>query len=94
MLVADSLVLGREADVVLHVVRWAHTPRRVVEAALRRLGENALAIDGVVLTRVNLRRHRRLHLFDDCSFYAKQHRLYERMPRHPRLRAPSPHERT
>jgi succinoglycan biosynthesis transport protein ExoP len=94
MLVADSLVLGRQADIVLHVVRWAHTPRRVVEAALRRMNENSLVVDGVVLTRVNLRRHRRLHLFDDCSFYAKEHRLYERMARHPQLRSPSPRERT
>jgi succinoglycan biosynthesis transport protein ExoP len=94
MLVADSLVLGRQADIVLHVARWAHTPRRVVEAALRRMSENSLVVDGVVLTRVNLRRHRRLHLFDDCSFYAKEHRLYERMARHPQLRSPSPRERT
>jgi succinoglycan biosynthesis transport protein ExoP len=94
MLVADSLVLGRQADIVLHVARWAHTPRRVVEAALRRMNENSLVVDGVVLTRVNLRRHRRLHLFDDCSFYAKEHRLYERMARHPQLRSPSPRERT
>jgi succinoglycan biosynthesis transport protein ExoP len=89
MLVADSLVLGRQADIVIHVARWAHTPRRVVEAALRRMNENSLMVDGVVLTRVNLRRHRRLHLFDDCSFYAKEHRQYERMAKHPLLRSPS-----
>jgi uncharacterized protein involved in exopolysaccharide biosynthesis/Mrp family chromosome partitioning ATPase len=94
MLVADSLVLGRQADVVIHVARWAHTRRRIVEAALRRMSENSLAVDGVVLTRVNLRRHRRLHLFDDCSFYVREQRLYERMARHPRLRSPSLRERT
>jgi uncharacterized protein involved in exopolysaccharide biosynthesis/Mrp family chromosome partitioning ATPase len=94
MLVADSLVLGRQADVVIHVARWAHTRRRVVEAALRRMSENSLVVDGVVLTRVNLRRHRRLHLFDDCSFYVKERRLYERMARHAGLRSPSLRERT
>ncbi len=94
MLVADSLVLGRQADIVIHVARWAHTRRRVVEAALRRMNENSLMVDGVVLMRVNLRRHRRLHLFDDCSFYTKEQRLYERMAKHPKLRSPSPRERT
>lgn len=93
MLVADSLVLGRQADIVIHVARWAHTRRRVVEAALRRMNENSVVVDGVVLTRVNLRRHRRLHLFDDCSFYVKERRFYERMARHPRLRFPSLRER-
>lgn len=94
MLVADSIVLGRQADVVIHVARWAYTRRRVVEAALRRLSENSLVVDGVVLTRVNLRRHRRLHLFDDCSFYVRERRLYERMARHAGLRSPSLRERT
>ncbi|EHM01319.1 chain length determinant protein [Acetobacteraceae bacterium AT-5844] len=93
MLVADSLVLGREADVVIHVARWAHTPRRVVEAALRRMSENSLVVDGVVLTRVNLRRHSRLHFFDDCSFYVKERRFYERAAGHSRLRLPSLRER-
>ncbi|MCG7361544.1 exopolysaccharide transport family protein [Roseomonas sp. ACRSG] len=94
MLVADSIVLGRQADVVIHVARWAHTRRRVVEAALRRMSENSLVVDGVVLMRVNLRRHRRLHLFDDCSFYVRERRLYERMARHAGLRSPSLRERT
>ena len=94
MLVADSLVLGRQADVVIHVARWAHTRRRVVEAALRRMSENSLVVDGVVLTRVDLRRHRRLNLFDDCSFYVRERRLYERMARHTGLRSPSLRERT
>jgi uncharacterized protein involved in exopolysaccharide biosynthesis/cellulose biosynthesis protein BcsQ len=93
MLVADSLVLGRQADVVIHVAQWARTRRRVVEAALRRMNENSVAVDGVVLMRVDLRKHRRLHLFDDCSFYEKEGRFYERMAAHPRVRFPSLRER-
>lgn len=79
MLVADSLVLGRQADVVVHVVRWAHTKRRVVDAALSRLRENSVRVDGLVLARVDLRRHRRLGLLDECSFYLRERRFYERM---------------
>ena len=37
MMSADALYLGRQADFVLHVVRWNSTPRRAVLAALERL---------------------------------------------------------
>ena len=93
MLVADSLVLGRQADVVIYVARWAHTRRRVVEAALRRLAENSIVVDGIVLSRVDLRRHRRLHLFDDCSFYVRERRFYQRMAGHAGLRWSTPRDR-
>jgi len=88
LLVADSLVLGRLADTVLMVSRWAETPRRVVSAAVRRLQEHAVMVDGVVLSRVDLKRHARLQLIDECSFYLRDRRFYERRAR--RLQAAGP----
>ncbi|WP_270933772.1 GumC family protein [Falsiroseomonas oryzae] len=79
MLVADSLVLGHVADNIVHVTRWASTKRRIVAAALRRMQEHAVQPDGVVLTRVDLRRHAHLRVLDQCSFYTQQPRFFERL---------------
>ncbi|WP_380068472.1 GumC family protein [Dankookia sp. GCM10030260] len=72
MLAGDSLALGRLADTVIHVAQWGGTRRRIVTAALRRLQEHAIGIDGIVLTRVNLRQHARLKILDECFFYARE----------------------
>jgi Mrp family chromosome partitioning ATPase len=58
MLFADALYLGRFADCVLHVVRWNSTPRRTVAAALQRMRNVGIRIDGIVLSRVDQREHR------------------------------------
>jgi Mrp family chromosome partitioning ATPase/capsular polysaccharide biosynthesis protein len=57
MLFADALYLGRSADLVLHVVRWNSTPRRTVAAALQRMRNFGIRIDGVVLSRVDQEEH-------------------------------------
>ncbi|MBX6740952.1 MAG: hypothetical protein IRY87_02740 [Acetobacteraceae bacterium] len=77
MLIADSLVLGHLADNIIHVARWAGTRRRIVVAAQRRMQENAIAPDGLVLTHVNLRLHAQLRVVDECSFYDQEPRFYE-----------------
>lgn len=79
LLVADSLVLGRLADTVIHVAQWSHTRRAVVEAALRRLQEHSIAVDGVVLSQVDLRRHARSSVLDEAFFYRSERRFYERV---------------
>ena len=87
MLVADSLILGRAADIVIHVVRWAGTRKRIVRAALQRLREHAVNVDGLVLTQVHLRRHAALRVLDQGSFYVKERRFYERLAGRGRLDA-------
>lgn len=69
MLVADALVLGRLADNVIHVAQWAATRRRSVCAALRRMHDHGVAVDGIVLTRVDRRRHAQLGLADPAAFH-------------------------
>ena len=49
MIAADALYLGRQADFVLHVVRWNSTPRRAVFAALDRLRNFGIPVNGVLL---------------------------------------------
>lgn len=88
MLVADSLVLGRHADTVIHVARWSATRKVTVAAALNRLYENSIAVDGVVLTRVNLVRHAALKVADIGAYYLKEKRFYEQLLR-PKANRPS-----
>ena len=57
---ADALYLGRQADFVLHVVRWNSTPRRAVLVALGRLRNFGIPVDGVILSRVHERELGRL----------------------------------
>ena len=94
MLVADSLVLGRLADVVIHVARWAHTKQRVVNAGVQRLREHSIVVNGLVLARVDLRRHKRLRLLDECSYYVKERRFYERIAGRPKPASLFSHART
>jgi Mrp family chromosome partitioning ATPase len=57
--VSDALLLSKLADMMLLVVRWGRTPRLVVGHVLRLLRENKIALTGVLLTRVNMRKHAR-----------------------------------
>jgi polysaccharide biosynthesis transport protein len=79
MLVADSLVLARYVDTTILLVRWATTSRVWIEATLRCMRENSVAIDGLVLTRVDLSRHARMRFSDQCAQYLRQRYFYGRL---------------
>ncbi len=53
--VADALVLARQADATLAVVRWEKTPRVAASDAIRVLRESGARIMGVAMTQVDLR---------------------------------------
>ena len=55
--VSDPIVLSRLADTVLMVVRWDHTSRSLVAAAIKRLTAAKAPLAGVVLSRVDMARH-------------------------------------
>jgi capsular exopolysaccharide synthesis family protein len=52
----DAASVGMLADANLLLVRWGKTPHTVVMAALRFLSLCRIAVDGMILTRVDLRR--------------------------------------
>ncbi|GLR65890.1 hypothetical protein GCM10010909_05680 [Acidocella aquatica] len=54
---AEGRVLARLADSALLCVRWGHTPRRVVLAAMLLLREAGVTLAGAALTRVNVKAH-------------------------------------
>jgi polysaccharide biosynthesis transport protein len=76
--VSDSLILSRLADATVFLVRWAKTPRQVVLSSLR-LFDNAqgVGITGVVLSRVNVRRHS-LYAYGDYGYYYGRYPSYYR----------------
>ena len=49
------MFLSRLADSAVLVVRWLNTTQKVAESAVRHLQRAKVAIDGVVLTRVDPR---------------------------------------
>jgi succinoglycan biosynthesis transport protein ExoP len=71
-------VLGRMADSVLHAVRWGETRRSSVGAALRRMQEHGVAVDGIVMTGVDVSEHQRLALADSSAYHLSTHGYYAR----------------
>jgi polysaccharide biosynthesis transport protein len=68
---SDSVVLSRIVDATVFVVRWEHTPRPVVLGALKQLQAVGGAVAGVVLTRVNVKKHARFGYGDAGYYYGK-----------------------
>ncbi len=54
--VSDALVLVREADRTIFVVRWQKTRRDFVSTSLRQLGESGARIAGLVMSQVDLKK--------------------------------------
>jgi uncharacterized protein involved in exopolysaccharide biosynthesis len=77
MLLADSFVLGRKADTVIHVIHWGKTRKITALNALQRLREQSVAVDATVLTRVVGRRHRKFQLKDEVFHYRQERRFFE-----------------
>jgi Mrp family chromosome partitioning ATPase len=50
---ADTALLGRSADATLHLVAWGRTPQKALAAAIARLKEGAVHVNGIVLTEVD-----------------------------------------
>jgi uncharacterized protein involved in exopolysaccharide biosynthesis/Mrp family chromosome partitioning ATPase len=76
LLVVDFALLARVSDLVLHVVRWNKTPRRTVELALRRIRDMSVTIRGIVLTNVDLAKHRPSSSHDQLSNYVTYSSFY------------------
>jgi polysaccharide biosynthesis transport protein len=74
--VSDALILSHLVDTSIFLVRWGQTPRRVVLGALRSLRQNGGPLAGVVLSRVDLRRHATYGYGDSGYFYGQYGRRY------------------
>ena len=75
MAVADARLLASEVDAAAFVVRWGKTHREVVRLGLKTLMETGTHLSGVILSRVNAKRHAE-YGFGDSGYYYKGVKSY------------------
>jgi polysaccharide biosynthesis transport protein len=73
--VSDSFTLSGLVDKALYVVRWEQTPRNVALAGIRQMVEAGADIAGVVLSRVDVKKHAR-YGYADSGYYQGYYRKY------------------
>ena len=73
--VTDCLVLSHLVDAALFVIQWEQTPRQIALGALRLMQTQGANLAGVVLTRVNVRKHAR-YAFGDTGYYYGRYGTY------------------
>jgi polysaccharide biosynthesis transport protein len=73
--VSDSLTLSGIVDKSLYVIRWEQTPRNVALAGLRQMFEAGADIAGIVLSRVDLKKHAK-YGYADSGYYRGSYSKY------------------
>lgn len=76
MALADARILSRLADVTIFVARWSTTRREVVSLAIKQIMEAGGNIGGIVLSRVNARKHSSYGYGDSGSYYGELQKYY------------------
>lgn len=74
--VSDPLILSHIVDTTMFLVRWERTPRAIVLGALKSLRANGGDLAGVVLSRVNVRRHAAYGYGDSGYYYGHYGQYY------------------
>jgi polysaccharide biosynthesis transport protein len=73
--VSDSFTLSGIVDKSIYVIRWEQTPRNVALAGIRQLVEAGADIAGIVLSRVDVKKHAR-YGYADSGYYQGYYRKY------------------
>jgi exopolysaccharide transport family protein len=73
--VSDSFTLSGLVDKSVYVIRWEQTPRNVALAGIRQMVEAGADIAGIVLARVDLKKHAR-YGYADSGYYQGYYRKY------------------
>ncbi|MGF1562387.1 MAG: GumC family protein [Geminicoccaceae bacterium] len=73
--VSDSFVLSGLLDRTLYVVRWEQTPRNVVTHGMRQLVDAGANLAGVIISRVNVKKHAK-YGYADSGYYSGYYRKY------------------
>jgi len=74
--VSDALVLLREADATVFLVRWGRTPRETAKLGLKVALEAGASIAGVLMTYVDVKKHAQYTYADSGRYYNKAYRKY------------------
>ncbi|HEX4508320.1 MAG TPA: polysaccharide biosynthesis tyrosine autokinase [Alphaproteobacteria bacterium] len=74
--VSDPIILSHFVDTTIYLVRWETTPRPIVTGAVKMLRANGGEIAGVVLSRVNSRKHATYGYGDSGYYYGRYSAYY------------------
>jgi len=78
--VSDPIILSHFVDTTIYLVRWEATPRPIVTGAVKMLRANGGDIAGVVLSRVNTRKHATYGYGDSGYYYGRYSNYYGQSP--------------
>jgi capsular exopolysaccharide synthesis family protein len=73
--VSDSFTLSGLVDKAIYVIRWETTPRNVALAGIRQMLDAGADLAGVILSRVDVRKHAR-YGYADSGYYQGSYRKY------------------
>lgn len=74
--VSDARILARLTDRALFLIQWAATRREVARMALKSFQQSGADIAGVVLTKVNVRKHAQYGYGDSGIYHGRLRRYY------------------
>ncbi|QQS10597.1 MAG: polysaccharide biosynthesis tyrosine autokinase [Rhodospirillales bacterium] len=74
--VSDALLLVRQTDTTIFVVRWEKTRRDVATAGVKMVYEAGARLSGIVLSQVDLRRHAQYDYTDSGVYYYQGYKRY------------------
>jgi len=74
--IADAVILAAKADAVVIVARWRKTSEHALRSALRLLPRGRVAVAGVVLNQIDLRKQTKFGLGDPASYYNRYKAYY------------------
>jgi len=75
--VSDSLILAPQVDKTVYVVRWQETARNVAMAGIRQIEEAGGDLAGVILSRVDVKKHARYGYADSGSYAGYYGKYYQ-----------------
>jgi succinoglycan biosynthesis transport protein ExoP len=73
--VSDSFTLSGMLDKTIYVIRWEQTPRNVALAGIRQMVDAGADIAGIVVSRVDVKKHAR-YGYADSGYYQGSYRKY------------------
>lgn len=76
--ISDSRVLAGLSDHMVYLVQWDKTPRAIIDANLRQMATDNVAIDGFVISQVDLKRHAKYYYGDVGTYYRKYRDYYHK----------------
>jgi polysaccharide biosynthesis transport protein len=73
--VSDCFTLSGLVDKTIYIIRWEQTPRNVALAGIRQMVDSGADIAGIVVSRVDVKKHAR-YGYADSGYYRGSYRKY------------------